>query len=190
MSEAMVYMEGGVQPYGGFWRRLMAAIIDNILMMIPIMLILNMAGLSFADFVGLDIIAMGQDPSGAEFLIKSGFIATALYLFYKIIFEASSLRATPGKLVMGIRVTDTKGETLTLFAATLRSWPWWLPNALIILDVFAGTGSVASTTLGFGAIISFLVAAFTAQKQGVHDMMSGALVVKKGAQFEAMRFAA
>lgn len=184
-------MSSGAKPYGGFWRRVVAAIIDWAILMIPIWLIAMMAGFSILSLATMDPEMMAEDPEGAmamfsEFFLMMGAISTAIYLLYKVGFEASGLQATPGKMVMSLRVTDREGEQLSIGATVLRTWPWWAPSAFMALDGLLGTMGMMSNGIGLAALISWLIVAFTSQKQGVHDMMAGALVVKKGAQFEAV----
>lgn len=190
MSDIQVHMPNGAKPYGGFWRRVVAAIIDTVILMIPIWLIASMAGLSMLSLLSMDAEAMVEDPDAMMALLSETFLvwgaATAfVYLLYKAGFEGSGLRATPGKMAMSLQVTDREGESLSIGATILRTWPWWAPSAFLALDGLLGTMGMMYNGIGLAALISCLVVAFTAQKQGVHDMMAGALVVKRGAQFEA-----
>lgn len=191
MSNIQVHMPSGAKPYGGFWRRVVAAIIDWVILMIPMWLIAMMAGFSILSLATMDPEMMAEDPEAAmaifsEMFLLMGAISTAIYLLYKVGFEASGLQATPGKMVMSLRVTDREGERLSIGATVLRTWPWWAPSAFLALDGLLGTMGMMSNGIGLAALVSWLIVAFTAQKQGVHDMMAGALVVKKGVQFEAM----
>ena len=73
--------------------------------------------------------------------------------------ESSSLQATLGKSAMGIVVTDQRGGRVNFGRATARHFAKWL-SAVIV-----GAG--------------FVLAAFTPRKQALHDIVSGALVVKR-----------
>jgi uncharacterized RDD family membrane protein YckC len=88
------------------------------------------------------------------------------YVFWAVMFwgyfaglESSSLQATLGKAALGLVVTDHRGGRASFGRTTGRHFGKWL-SALII---------------GIG----YLMAAFTPQKQALHDMMSGSLVVKR-----------
>ena len=74
--------------------------------------------------------------------------------------ESSSSQATVGKIALGIQVTDLQGNRISFGKALGRN----LAKILSALILYIG----------------FIMAAFTAKKQGLHDMIAGTLVVKKG----------
>jgi uncharacterized RDD family membrane protein YckC len=190
MSDIQVHMPNGAKPYGGFWRRVVAAIIDSVILLIPMWLIASMAGLSILSLLSMDAEMMAEDPDAMMALFSESFLvwgaaSTFVYMLYKVGFEGIGSRATPGKMAMSLQVTDREGESLSIGATILRTWPWWAPSAFLALDGLLGTMGMMSNGIGLAAFVSCLVVAFTVQKQGVHDMMAGALVVKKGARFEA-----
>jgi uncharacterized RDD family membrane protein YckC len=75
-------------------------------------------------------------------------------------FEASAWRATPGKRWCGLLVVDLDGRQLTLPRATVR---------------FAG-----EMLSGFLLGIGYWMAAFTPRKQGLHDLIAGTVVLRRG----------
>jgi uncharacterized RDD family membrane protein YckC len=77
-------------------------------------------------------------------------------LLYFAVFESSSWQATPGKKIIGVKVTDLQGERITLGKAILRN-----------------VGRIASSVLYIG----YIIIGFTQKKQGLHDMIAGTLVV-------------
>ena len=74
--------------------------------------------------------------------------------------ESSSYQATVGKIALGIQVTDLSGNRISFLRALGRNLAEIL-SALILL-------------------IGYIMVAFTPKKQGLHDMIAGTLVVKKG----------
>ena len=74
--------------------------------------------------------------------------------------ESSSYQATVGKIALGIQVTDLMGNRISFGRALGR-------NLAEILSALI---------LGIG----YIMVAFTSKKQGLHDMIAGTLVVKKG----------
>lgn len=74
-------------------------------------------------------------------------------------FESSSWRATPGKRLCSLVVVDLNGRQLTLQRATLRFAAELLSGLL----------------LGIG----YLMAAFTARKQALHDLIAETLVLRQ-----------
>ncbi len=169
MSETRLHMPAEtVSPYAGFWRRAGAGLIDTALFVVPYILLAEktVIGSGHASFIALQ-------PSPALSLALG-----AIYWAYKAGLEASPLRGTIGKRALRIRVCDETGRRLSLPRATARSWIVWLPPPV-------GALGVVGDIVGLVALISCIVVAVTARKQGVHDMLARCLVVRDGAVFEA-----
>jgi uncharacterized RDD family membrane protein YckC len=139
--------------YGGFWIRVVAAIIDAIILRVvvaPVGMIfggLGMAGtLSGIHHTGLGILGGG--------------ITIILLIFgswlYEAFMESSSYQATLGKMIFGMKVTDLNGNRISFERATGRHFAKWL-SAMI---------------LGIG----YIMVGFTDRKQGLHDLLAGTLV--------------
>lgn len=188
MDTLQISIAGGGKPYAGFWRRVFAALIDSVILMIVMSPVLIAGG--FFEIMAMDPEYIAMHPEAAMLPPWTGIVGGLIGLTYKLLFEATGLRATPGKLALGLRVTDLAGEKLSVGAAAIRSWPWWAGSLLVALDSLAGTGQILSNSIGFAGVLSFLVCAFTPHKQGVHDMMARALVVRKGAEFAGTPVAA
>lgn len=116
--------------YSGFWRRFFAMLIDGFITMIPALIL------------GYVI------PYAGSVLIS---------LIYKPIFEASPLRATPGKAVMGMQVLSEEGQTLTLKQSYIRYF--------------------SSIVSGLILCIGYLMNLITEKKQTLHDMIAQTIVV-------------
>jgi uncharacterized RDD family membrane protein YckC len=129
-------MEAGTKQYSyaGFWRRLLAWIIDAIVLL----------------FIST-IIGMILPP----LLPLMGFIIGGIYY---AAMESSVKRGTLGKLMSGLQVVRSNGEPLTFGRAIIR----YIGRYLNLL------------TLGIG----FLMIAFTARKQGLHDMIADTVVLR------------
>lgn len=85
-------------------------------------------------------------------------IFLACGFLYFTLFESSALQGTPGKKLLGIKVTDLSGNRLDLHKAASRSF------------------AKALSWIPFGA--GFFLVLFTEQKQALHDKMVGSLVVR------------
>lgn len=141
--------------HAGFWFRVLAAFIDAILCQIAsIVLVLPLAfalGASMASTAtGAEIEAAGE---GLGFVL--GIVIQWLWF---TIPESSGWQASPGKKLLGLKVTDENGERIGFGRANGRYW-----------------GKILSAMLLF---IGFLMVAFTKKKQGLHDIMAGTLVVR------------
>jgi uncharacterized RDD family membrane protein YckC len=81
---------------------------------------------------------------------------------YFAILEASAARATPGKALLGLRVTDLSGRRLGLGRSLFRQ--------LMKCAEIASSG------------ITYVIAAFTGRRQALHDIFAGTLVVRTAPQ--------
>ncbi len=86
---------------------------------------------------------------------------------YLALLESGPRQATVGKMAFGIKVTDLEGNRISFARATGRYFGMF----------------VSGIILGIG----FLMAAFTARKQALHDMMAGCLVVRAESSPEQTR---
>lgn len=138
--------------YAGFWKRAAAYLIDIFI----ISAIGGALGVALALFFG-DVHDLETTSPLVELSIN---IAGALlaWLYYALM-ESSVYQATIGKMILGIKVTDLSGERVSFLRATGRHF------GQIISGILLGIG--------------YLMAAFTAKKQTLHDIMAGCLVVNK-----------
>jgi uncharacterized RDD family membrane protein YckC len=140
-----------MQPYGGFWLRFVAYIIDAVIM--------NIAGGVIGAFVGVGIGAMG---AGSEVVTASTIGAGGLSLLgnwlYSAMLESSSWQATVGKKALGLVVTDESGGRIGFGRATGHYF-----------------GKILSSLI---LLIGFFMIGWTQRKQGLHDKLAGTLVYK------------
>jgi uncharacterized RDD family membrane protein YckC len=94
-------------------------------------------------------------------VIVAYILGTIGVFVYFAAMESSTSQATIGKIALGIQVTDLQGNRISFGKALGRN----LAKILSALILYIG----------------FIMAAFTARKQALHDMIAGTLVVKKGA---------
>ncbi len=95
--------------------------------------------------------ALSRDPV----LLLSSLVLSFAYF---VIWESSAWQATPGKRILRIRVTDLAGRRLSFFHASVRH-----------------LGKIASSLTFY---LGFLMAAFTARRQALHDLLSGCVVLQ------------
>jgi uncharacterized RDD family membrane protein YckC len=155
--------------YAGFWIRVIAYIVDGLVLAIPIVAVTII-------FPGVTDPATGV-AAGASLI--GSLISAAIIIVYVGFMDSSAKQGTVGKMALGLKVTDTSGARLSLGHAIYRAWPYYLAALAGVVDALAGTTPAIAGILGVVALISCIVVAFTAKKQGIHDMMAGTLVVKK-----------
>ena len=156
-----------LSPYAGFWLRVVAHIIDGIVLGV-------MFGILF--LIGIAVVGIGSLRSGVEsmknnpeagppavFILLIIFIAIlamiASWIYYAYM-ESSPNQGTLGKMALGLIVTDMQGRRIGFGHATGRFF------AKIV------TGLIP---LGIG----YMMAGFTEKKQALHDMIAGCLVLRK-----------
>lgn len=105
-------------------------------------------------------ISIASTLAGAEAMVIGQIVVFILYLLYWPVMESSSRQATFGKSIVGIQVTDLNGARLSFVRAFLRNF--------------------AKIISAIPLYIGFLLAAFTARKQALHDMVTNCLVVRAG----------
>ena len=143
--------------YGGFWRRLLAYFIDGILVYI----VATGAAAVVGYLLGVHLEVLGRWRGG----LRPGadvlrfLMVTLISWLYWAGLESSQRQATFGKMALGLKVTDMRGEPVSFGRATGRYFGKYL-SALI---------------LGIG----FLMIGWTAKKQALHDLMAGTLVVRE-----------
>jgi len=146
--------------YAGFWRRFVAWLIDAVLVNVVAIPILVGAA-TFADRVAPVGTAgrQGNTNSIVGMLLLAAALVLVLVWLYFARMESSSKQGTLGKRALGIIVTDLDGGQVSFARATARHFGKLLSGVLLY--------------------VGFLMAAFSAKKQALHDIMANCLVVKR-----------
>ncbi len=161
--------------HAGFWLRFVSYLADSAILSLLIKLL---SILIFSVFFGDSIANVLKDMAGVDSaaqlsedmvgnMLMAIFLPLGIYMLLTIVigwlyfafFESSKLQATPGKLLLGLCVTSTELEPVTIGRATARHFG----------------KIISSITLGIG----YIAAGLTANKQGFHDMIAGTLVVRR-----------
>jgi uncharacterized RDD family membrane protein YckC len=156
-----------VGVYAGLGRRLVAFIIDIILILLFDLVAAGVFNL-FRGFQNLYYYMQGVSPADlttegttaalwGSILAAYGLTLVVVPWLYYAGFESSRSQATPGKVLMNLVVTDLQGNKPTFARTSLRFF-WKYISALIIF-------------------IGFIMIGFTQKHQGLHDRLSGCLVL-------------
>jgi len=140
--------------YAGFWRRFAAAIIDAL-----ILAVLFNTLASFIPNLDSETTYRKNFFYLTVYKIPPNFLKLICQWIYFASLESSKYQATIGKMALGIIVTDLQRNKISFAQATGRHFAKII-SALILF-------------------IGFIIAGFTEKKQGLHDIMSGCLVVMK-----------
>ena len=146
--------------YAGFWRRFAAIFIDGIIVSGAWTIISKLFGIpSPVDPLSIYDLEYSLGAEQVATIFRLRIVAAVLAWLYYAAFESSKFQATPGKMALGIIVTDYEGERISFGKATGR----YFSKIISAIILFIG----------------YIMAAFTEQKQALHDIMAGTLVIKK-----------
>ena len=162
-QQPVVYAPAASSAYAGFWIRVLAFILDRIVVGVaaaPFYFALVLPSL-------LRIIHEAEnngEPSpemifsiigGASMFLILVFVG---YWLYEALLTASSWQGTIGKRVLRLKVTDEAGNRISFGRSTGR--------------FFAKILSYVTLWIGF------IMVAFTDKKRGLHDILAGTVVVR------------
>ena len=125
--------------YAGFWIRFVAVILDSIIIGIPAAIIQT-------------VLVMASGVMAMQYVVQ--LLAAALVIYLNGIHGA-----TPGKMILGMRIVNAKGKYIGIPHAILRY-----------------IGKFVSAII-FG--IGFLMIIWDKKKQGLHDKIASSFVVYK-----------
>ena len=124
---------GGGRAYAGFWIRVAAVVVDYIVLAVPAYLLLRTFG-------------------------NWAYLADIPLALYSPLMESSGSQGTLGKIVFGLKVTDTSYQRIS-FGRALGRWLAHLPSGLLLC-------------------LGYVMVAFTPQKRALHDYIAGTLVLR------------
>jgi uncharacterized RDD family membrane protein YckC len=150
-------------PYGGFWIRLVAHLIDHVILgavAAPLFFVMALPTILRVAHEA----ERNQEPSPEMIMaiLSSVFLYVVIAFAGQWLYEAwltsSSWQGTIGKRVLRLKVVDEAGNRISFGRATGRFF------AKILSSMFF--------------CIGFIMIAFTERKCGLHDMLAGTMVVR------------
>jgi uncharacterized RDD family membrane protein YckC len=148
--------------YAGFWLRVVAFVIDSIVLSVLYLLVIIPLYDSLSPPAALEPDAPDQIPTFFQDVLSpdvSMLVLVVVAILYYAIMEASRHQGSLGKLALELKVTDADGRRLSLSKSILRNASKLLSTALLLLG--------------------YVAAAFTRRKQALHDVIAGAMVLKR-----------
>ena len=140
------------KSYGGFWKRVIAYLIDAFIIAFPVTMI-------FGTVIPQTMMTENIQVTSVAVSMPQVIMLVASWVYFAGL-ESSAWQATVGKKMLGMKVTDTSGERIDFIKATIRYF--------------------AKILSSFILMIGFIIVAFTAKKQGLHDFIAGTLVENIG----------
>ena len=152
--------------YGGFWLRFLAYLIDGAVITIGAFVI----AIPLVFLTGLGTLLSqihpedGLNDAGFWLIMRVFFLfatfSLAVTWLYHALMESSEWQATVGKKALDLVVTDMAGRRVSFWRATGRHFAKIVSNMIY----------------PFGHIM----AGFATQKQALHDMIAGCLILRRG----------
>jgi uncharacterized RDD family membrane protein YckC len=146
-------LAGSTVVYGGFWRRGLALFLDAIILAVILFPIEMVIGMFASPVIVPGTTSFNFGILGVIYLIS--FVVGATYQGYFL----SQKGATPGKMVMGLKVVTATGARLTFARAVGRYF--------------------ATILSGLTFFIGYLIAAFDSQKRALHDHICSTRVIRQ-----------
>ncbi|MDP1751836.1 MAG: RDD family protein [Reyranella sp.] len=146
-------------PYGGFWIRFVAYMIDGLVLSLAAAVMVAI----FAAFVVLTGMEHDSEEPSLEIILGAILMILALIVvnwLYEALMTSSPRGATLGKMAIGVRIVRVDGAQLSFGRATARHFLKVMITPLVPLA------------------IGYLMAAFTARKRALHDVLADTLVVR------------
>tara|TARA_B110000438_G_scaffold9204_1_gene9290 strand:- start:552 stop:980 length:429 start_codon:yes stop_codon:yes gene_type:complete len=131
----------------GFWIRFLAFILDYILVVVVSFGLFMLSFMMSIPILGFQL----------QFLLQ--LLPFPFALFYYIYFPCSDMMGTPGKALLGLKITDNHGNKISLGTSVLRL-----------------LGSIISALI---LLIGYIMAGFTENKKSLHDMIASTRVTYK-----------
>lgn len=151
-------VNAGAARYGGFWIRFVAAMVDGIILSIPLGIV----------WVVLIMPLMPADGGGQQDVDPALFGALGIFVLasfvvawlYEALLNSSSGRATWGKRMLGLQVLREDGAQLSFGRATGRFFAKTVVTNIVPL------------------YIGYIMAGFTNRKRALHDMIANTVVIR------------
>ena len=144
-------------PFKGFWIRVVASLLDAI--------ILSIVFIFLAVFILFFFGSLFGEVAGFAMLLLFVLGAIILVLLYKPLMEASDYQSTFGKYFLNMKIVDKEGRKITFTKSFIRTIVHLLHTAIPFLNTVSW--------------LAFLMIGFTEYKQGLHDFLAGTYVVTK-----------
>ena len=137
--------------YAGFWKRFIALIVDTIILIVITVVLMSLTGVIVGGIFDNRALL-------ASIINATLWINILIVWLYFALQESSSKQATLGKRLLKIYVTNREEEQLTFAQATIRHFSKYLSSIFFI---------------------GFIMAAFTKDKQALHDLIADTLVINR-----------
>jgi len=180
-------MDGEVEAeYTGVFRRIVAYIVDSIILTIFGFIVGKIVG--YSTISSAFQIASGKAVNAQAFRIYS-IVTLIIPILYFVLMESSSKQGSLGKMLLGIKITDENGGRISIVTALERYVIFGVFGLITsVLSIVQGPPKVGATMgastilslIGFVYYIIILITMLSSEfKQGLHDKLAKTYVVNK-----------
>jgi uncharacterized RDD family membrane protein YckC len=175
--------------FGGFGRRLGGYLIDFVVVgIVPAIVVFEVvAGKAFSDYLNAAQKATQTGGPTPQLNIPYTYylVAAVVSVVLGILYWGALVGVwgrTLGQAAVGLRVVRAEDPTkrLPFDRAMLRALPWWGGGVLEVVGIVA-----LSALAGIVFLVALLWVAWDPRKQGLHDKIASALVVRRAPSFAA-----
>jgi uncharacterized RDD family membrane protein YckC len=156
----------------GFWLRAVAGVLDLLVTLIPFAVFASLYSVYTGQWYAFQTLSMNTPPADVREKLGADFLFVCLCAFalcgwlYFAIAESSKWRATWGKHLLGLYVTDESGARVNFWKASAR-----FASGRLLVHVPA---------VGFYYfLVDCFWVAFAKDKRAIHDRVSGCMVVRE-----------
>lgn len=143
---------GATWEYGGFWIRFVAYFVDNIILQVVTFIV------QFV--IGMALVFVEDETLAIMITVFMVIVSVAISFGYYTFFHGNpNYQATPGKMLMKLRVITAEGEDVSYLRAFGRVWGAMLSGLLLA--------------------IGYIMAAFDEEKRTLHDHICNTRVIKR-----------
>ena len=162
-SESVALLQKDEWIYAGFWIRVCAYLVDCFIWGICLSIVGVLVGIFSTSYGYSGFLNYGMTENYENYFLFEGlsfFLGGLLFFFYCVLFQSSRFEATPGKMLFRMRVVTYDRKRVGFWRAAL----------LFLVKMF-----VSFPVLYIGVML----VAFTARKEGLHDLIARTVVERK-----------
>ena len=168
--------------YAGFWRRFGGYLIDGLIFAVPSLVIFFVIfGSTISPWITAASNAAQNNLPAPQLVLPAGGVAifafldcAASFLYFGVL--VSAWGSTVGQRAVGVRVVcqEDTAKPLPVGRAVLRAIVWW---GAALASFVTGLGTIVDLAV----LLALLWVAWDPRKQGLHDKLGGALVLRSAA---------
>lgn len=154
---------------GVVWRRALALVVDGLLLSFMLMML---------ELISAPLEALSPEGSRTgSFALLPAAICWLVWLLYYPLSEGSGLQASPGKLLLDLRIITTGGRRVGVVRALARLLAGLIPLTMIFLMTPGAPNGIMAILFGCGPLLAYLPTG--EKRQTLVDWVTGTVVERR-----------